>query len=40
VVPGWQWEKADRDKEIAALVAARAIEEQALPLWKQLAGTK
>ena len=40
VVPGWQWEKADRDKEIAALVSARAIEEQALPIWKELAKAK
>ncbi len=40
VVPGWQWEKADRDKEIAALVKARALEEQTLPVWKELAGTK
>ena len=40
VVPGWQWEKADRDKEIAALASARAIEEQTLPLWKELAKAK
>ena len=40
VVPGWQWEKADRDKEIAALVTARALEEQTLPMWKELASTK
>ena len=40
VVPGWQWERADRDKEIAALVKARAYEEQTLPIWKELAGRK
>jgi hypothetical protein len=40
VVPGWQWEKTDRDKEIAALVKARAFEEQTLPMWKELAKAK
>jgi hypothetical protein len=40
VKPGWEWAKIDRDKEIAALVAARAFEEQTLPLWKELAATK
>ncbi len=40
VVPGWQWEKADRDKQIAALVTARALEEQTLPVWKELASSK
>jgi hypothetical protein len=40
VVPGWEWAKADRDNEIAALVTARALEEQTLPMWKQLAGKK
>ncbi|MCX6840972.1 MAG: PDZ domain-containing protein [candidate division WOR-3 bacterium] len=40
VVPGWQWSKADRDKQIAVLTTARAFEEQALPVWKELAGTK
>jgi hypothetical protein len=40
VVPGWQWEKADRDKEIAVLVSARQVEERALPLWKELAAAK
>ncbi|MBN2464295.1 PDZ domain-containing protein [candidate division WOR-3 bacterium] len=40
VVPGWQWEKADRDKEIAALVKAREFEEQTLPMWKELAAAK
>jgi hypothetical protein len=40
VKPGWMWAKADRDKEIAALVGARALEEQTLPLWKELAGKK
>ena len=40
VVPGWQWAKADRDKEIAALVTARAFEEQTLPVWKELASSK
>jgi hypothetical protein len=40
VVPGWQWAKADRDKEIAALVTARAMEEQTLPVWKELASSK
>lgn len=40
VVSGWQWSKADRDKEIAALVKARAFEEQTLPVWKGLASSK
>jgi hypothetical protein len=40
VVPGWQWEKADRDKQIAALVKAREFEEQTLPMWKELAAAK
>ncbi len=40
VVPGWQWPKADREKEIAALVTARAFEEQSLPVWKELASSK
>jgi len=40
VVPGWQWEEADRNKQIAALVKARAFEEQTLPAWKELAGSK
>ena len=40
VVPGWQWEKADREKEIAVLVSARSFEEQTLPLWKELAAAK
>jgi hypothetical protein len=40
VVPGWQWSKVDRDKEIAALVTARAFEEQTLPMWKEIAGAK
>jgi len=40
VVPGWQWERADRDKQIAALVKARTFEEQTLPMWKELAATK
>jgi len=40
VVPGWQWSKANREKEIAALVTARALEEQTLPVWKELAGAK
>jgi hypothetical protein len=40
VVPGWQWEKADRDKQIAALATARSYEERTLPMWKELAGRK
>lgn len=40
VVPGWQWGKAARDKQIAVLVKARAFEEQTLPLWKELAAMK
>jgi hypothetical protein len=40
VVPGWQWAKADRDKQIAVLVKARAFEEQTLPVWKELAKAK
>jgi hypothetical protein len=40
VKPGWEWAKPDREKEIAVLVSARAIEEQALPLWRELAVTK
>ena len=40
VVPGWLWEKAERDKQIDALVAARAFEEQTLPLWRELAKAK
>jgi len=40
VVPGWQWAKEDRDTEIAALVKARALEEQALPVWRELAARK
>jgi len=39
-VPGWQWEKADRDKQIAALATARSYEERTLPMWKELAGRK
>ncbi len=40
VKPGWEWSKADRDKEAAVLVNARSFEEQALPLWKELAKAK
>lgn len=40
VAPGWTWAKADRDREAAALVAARALEEQTLSTWKELAGRK
>jgi hypothetical protein len=40
VVPGWQWEKPDRDEQAAVLVCARAFEEQTLPIWKELAGRK
>jgi len=40
VKSGWEWARVDRDKEIAALVGARALEEQALPLWKELASKK
>jgi|WetSurMetagenome_2_1015567.scaffolds.fasta_scaffold32511_2 hypothetical protein len=40
VKPGWDWSKVDRDKEYAVLAAARALEEQTLPMWKQLAATK
>jgi hypothetical protein len=40
VKPGWEWAKVDRDKQIAALVSARAFEEQTLPMWKALSGTK
>jgi len=40
VVPGWLWEKAERDKQIAALAGARAIEAQTLPLWRELAKAK
>ncbi len=40
VVPGWQWEKADREKQMAALVKAKGFEEQTLPMWKELAAAK
>jgi hypothetical protein len=40
VVPGWRWAKADREKQIAALVKARAFEEQTLPIWKELAAVQ
>jgi len=40
VVPGWQWEQADRDKQVVTLASARLFEEQALPLWKELAAAK
>jgi hypothetical protein len=40
VKPGWEWAKADRDKETAALAIARAFEEQTLPLWRELAKAK
>ena len=40
VKPGWEWSKPDRDEQVAVLVSARAFEEQALPLWKELAATK
>ena len=40
VVPGWQWSKADRDKEIAGLIKARAFEEQTLPAWQELASSR
>jgi hypothetical protein len=40
VKPGWEWGKVDRDREIAVLVTARTFEDQALPTWQELAGTK
>ncbi len=40
VVPGWQWPKADRETEIAALAKARALEEQTLLVWKELSSSK
>jgi hypothetical protein len=40
VKPGWEWAKPDREKEIAVLASARAIEEQTLPFWRELAKAK
>jgi len=40
VRPGWEWAKPDREKEIAVLASARALEEQTLPLWSALAKAK
>jgi hypothetical protein len=40
VKSGWEWARVDRDKEIATLIVARQLEEQSLPIWRELAATK